>query len=297
MLEVRMPKYFTRETMEYVITQIINSDLMPRSQEIKLNFSQLEFIEPAGVTILRNLVKWLQVRNVAITISYPPQSTNGTKFLDDAMFFFALTNRLLYPGSFVRPTTLQLQDVTYEISHQWLDTNFVPWLSGRTNLPLFSFNDIKMCFGEIFNNIKDHANENIGCIFAQHFPNIKKIKISISDFGVGIPNTIRRIHPLLNDSQALELAIQEGISSESQPSNRGAGLHTLIHNVVLNYNGEVQIRSFNGVLTCEKNEDGHIRVNSYKNKGVYPGTFIEVILDTEQFSEVYNEEEEFEWGL
>lgn len=297
MLEVKIPFRFKRDTMNYFINQVIDLDLKPKSQEIELDFTNLNFIEPAGVTILRNIVKWLQARNVKITIVYPKKSTNATKFLDDAMFFFPLVDRTLYPNSSVRPTTLKLQDVTVESSHQWLDMNFAPWLSGRTNLILESFNDIKMCFGEIFNNIKDHANENIGCIFAQHFPNISKIKISISDFGVGIPNTIRRIHPSLDDSQALELAIQEGISSESQPSNRGAGLHTLIHNVVLNYNGEVQIRSFNGVLTCEKNEDGHIRVNSYKNKGVYPGTFIEVILDTEQFSEVYNEEEEFEWGL
>ncbi|WHM19890.1 ATP-binding protein [Bacillus subtilis] len=298
-LPVNVPYDFNRESMNSFIDQIIDSDLSPKSKYLKINFSTMNFIEPAGVTILRNIFHWLRTRGVRVEILYPvyENSTKGVKFLDDAMFFKKQLNQTLYPFSSVRKTTLELQDVTIDRSYQWLDAKFAPWLAERMNLNISSFHAIKMSIGEIFNNIRDHADENMGCIFAQHYPKLNKIKISISDFGVGIPETIRRVSPSLNDHEALEKAIIDGFSSRSIPKNRGAGLHTLIQNVVFNYNGEVQIRSFHGILTCSKINFNELWVNSIPNESIYPGTFIEIILDTESFVHDFDEEEEFEWDL
>lgn len=298
-LTVYVPYDFNRESMNTFIDQIIDPDFIPKSKHLKIDFSKMNFIEPAGVTILSNIFHWLRAREVRVDIVYPKfaDPTGGVKFLDDAMFFKKYLSKTLYPFSSVRKTTLELQDVTIDRSYQWLDTKFTPWLAERMNLNISSFHAIKMSVGEIFNNIRDHSDENIGCIFAQHYPRINKIKINISDFGVGIPETIRRVSQSLNDDEALEKAIVDGFSSQSIPKNRGAGLHTLIQNVVFNYNGEVQIRSFHGILTCSKNNLDHLRVNSILNESVYPGTFIEIILDTESFGDDFDEEEEFKWDL
>lgn len=296
-----MPDNFTKDSMGSLIDKVITPDLYPSDQEIKFDFCKLKFIEPAGVTILRNLFKWLMARGVKVIITTPQlmanNKDNSLKYLDDSMFFKLFLGRTLFSNSRVRNTTLELQDVTYEDSYQWLTFKFIPWLAREMNLQQSSLSTIQMCFGEIFNNIKDHANENIGCIFAQHYPKNHQVKISISDFGVGIPNTIRNVDPYLNDTQALEKAIQEGYSSKSTPRNRGAGLHTLIQNVVINYDGEVHIHSFRGILTCKQNNLNELWIQSKQGSSIYPGTFIEVILDTRNFEDDYINEEEFEWDL
>ncbi|MCM3248663.1 MULTISPECIES: ATP-binding protein [Bacillus subtilis group] len=301
MLDVKLPYRFTKDTMGLLIDKVITKDLYPKDQEIRFNFCSLNYIEPSGVTILSNLFQWLMARGVNVKMIaskvVPSGSDNGLKYLDDSMFFNRYLGKTLYDNSKVRNTTLELQNVTYSGSYQWLESTFTPWLAREMCLKHNSLDVIRMCFGEIFNNINDHAEENSGCIFAQHYPRINRVKISISDFGIGIPNTIRKVDPSLTDTEALEKAVEEGYSSKSTPRNRGAGLSTLIKNVVGNYGGEVHIHSFRGILTCKQNNSDGVWIKSKQGTSNYPGTFIEIVLDTRNFEDEINDEEEFEWDL
>src|SRR5690606_26789301 len=158
-----------------------------------------------------------------------------------------------------RPTTLPLMLVAYEESYQWLE-RFTFWLSNQIGITTESLVNIRMCVGEIFNNINDHAREKIGCIFAQHYPKRKEIKIAISDFGIGIPDNIRRISPSLQDHEAIEMASNEGVTSKTSPRNLGAGLHTLIENVVNDNGGSVYIHSNYGILSCVRGHNGVTKI-------------------------------------
>ncbi|KXJ37250.1 hypothetical protein AX282_20710 [Bacillus spizizenii] len=305
MLEVRIPRVVKRNSMHLLIDKVIDSDMQPLNNQMNFNFCELEYIEPPGVTVLSNLLQWLHSRNVEIIFTYPSDiKDRRTKdrikrdpliYLDDSMFFKKYLGNCLTDRAAVRPTTIEIQDVAYNDSYQWLQFQFIPWLASRLDLNPVSLNDVSMCFGEIFNNIKDHAQQNIGCIFAQHYPNKHEVNITISDFGVGIPNTIRNVMPSLTDKEALERAVQEGFSSQSTPKNRGAGLHTLIQNIVINYGGEVHIRSFRGILTCTRNNFNELCLNSFYGENNYPGTFIEIILNTEHIENIEDDEEEFNW--
>ncbi|MCY7789109.1 ATP-binding protein [Bacillus inaquosorum] len=300
---MKVPYRFTRDTMGVLIDKVISSDFEPKDQKIRFDFCDLDFIEPSGVTILGNIIEWLKARGVSITITAPKIVPNGKysplKYLDDSMFFNRYVGEPLYEkNASVRNTTLELQNVTYGGSFQWLESKFTPWLAREMGyLRHETVEPIRMCFGEIFNNINDHAEENIGCIFAQHYPKNNQIQISISDFGIGIPNSIRKVDPFLTDSEALKKAVEEGYSSKSTPQNRGAGLSTLIKNVVENYGGEVHIQSFRGILACKQNNFNEVWIDSKQGNSIYPGTFIEVILDTKNFEDEINDEEEFEWDL
>lgn len=299
MLVVNLPYTFNKNTMYSLIDSVIDRDMMPRDTEIKFSFNTLNFIEPSGVTILSNLIEWLRQKGVQVIFTYPSDTMKnpsaGIKYLDDSMFFQHYLNKCLTLNPGVRNTTMPLKLIDYDESYQWMDLNFIPWLSERLFISPGSLADIKISFGEIFNNIRDHAGEKTGCIFAQHYPNKEKVIISISDFGIGIPNTIRREYPSLNDEQALKKAIEEGVSSKSTPRNRGAGLKTLLQNAVINYGGTVQIRTYSGVLTVNRNEFNEFVLYSNIVQEKYPGTFIEISFDTSQFSELPNQEEEFEW--
>ncbi|MFP7171968.1 ATP-binding protein [Terribacillus halophilus] len=299
MLKVYIPKKFKKTTMHLLIDEVIDSDMMPKSKEIRFDFSRLSFIEPSGVTILSNLLEWLMIRGVNVSLTGPKEMTTALKFLDDSMFFKHYLKTTFSDHAAIRPTTSPLNIVSYDESFSYLDKTLLPYLSNMLSVNVKALGDIKTSFGEIFNNIRDHANEKCGCIFAQRYPqrDPDEIVISVSDFGVGIPETIRRVHPSLDDSEALVHAIVEGVSSKSTPRNRGAGLRTLVHNVVLNNGGRIEIRSFYGILNISRNTSGDLEVNSLRSVNRYPGTFMEITLDTNKFVREDVEEEEFEWDF
>lgn len=297
-MEVALPKTFNRHTMYDLLASVINRDLEPYDKVIDFNFCSLRFIEPSGITILSNLFEWLYKEGVQVNIIYPGDyaytKSNAIHFLDDSMFFHRYTKKTLINTAQVRPTTIPLELISWERSFQWLEGDFTHWLSRRLGVSIPSLVNIKMCFGEIFNNINDHAQQNIGCVFAQHYPKINEIKIAVSDFGVGIPDNIRRISPGLKDHEALLKAIEDGFTSKTSPRNLGAGLHTLVANVVNDNKGSVHIHSNYGILECTYGYNG-LQVQAISKDSFYPGTFIEVVLKTDNIENLDDIEEEFEW--
>ena len=135
----------------------------------------------------------------------------------------------------------------------------------------------------------------MGCAFIQHSPYLNTVTIAISDFGVGIPYNISNMEPSLNDAQCIVKAVEEGYSTWTQPHNRGAGLVTLIDNVVGDNKGTVFIHSNNGVLECNWDDKKQIVMSSRLKNDFYPGTLIEINLRTDNIENVEEDEEDFEW--
>ncbi|HRP69199.1 MAG TPA: hypothetical protein PLY93_06685 [Turneriella sp.] len=160
-----------------------------------------------------------------------------------------------------------------------------------------SIASILMSLGEIFINIKDHSGQKIGSIFAQHYPKMNRIQIAISDFGVGIPETVKRRFVAANDNEAILKAVEYGFSTQSTPQNRGVGLTTLISNVVKNNMGSMAIHSGRGAIQFELTNK-EISAKSILTKAnfqqFYPGTLFSVILRTDTIEKLADEEE-FAW--
>ncbi|WP_176422151.1 hypothetical protein [Bradyrhizobium sp. 2S1] len=76
---------------------------------------------------------------------------------------------------------------------------------------------------ELFNNIQDHTQLDIGTICAQHFPRESLVYISLSDMGLGIPGRVRTLLPQLSDAQAIIKATEAGFTTKTTPGNRGIG--------------------------------------------------------------------------
>lgn len=299
-MEIMLPYRLDRHQINNLMSEVINKNKQPVSNELNFNFSSLGFIEPAGITSLGNLFEWLVKKGADTKITLPEKI--GVKkwcpieYLDDSDFFLKYIGKKINETSTVRPTTIPLQNVTYESSYQWLESTFVNWIANRIGVQNATLGNIEMCLGEIFNNIRDHSTENIGCIYAQHYPNKNKLVFTIADFGVGIPDNIRKLNRELNDSEALNQAIREGVTSKTSPRNLGAGLHTLIKNIVDGTKGSVHIHSGYGILNASGGKDG-IEVDSHLTQGYYPGTFLEVVIDTDVIIEEdkIESQEEFVW--
>jgi len=293
-MQVKLPNKFTRESMYSFINEILNEEMTPRGMEIEFDFRPLTFIEPVGITVLSNLIGKLQKHGAKVSFRYRNLDRKNKwctmSYLDDSMFFKHYLKKEIDPQSSLRPTTLPLENVSYDRSYQYLE-NAMDWLARKLNLSKESLGDIKTCLEEIFNNIKDHSSENNGYIFIQQFPQKNLVKIAISDFGVGIPFKVQSKHPSLNDAEALARAVEEGFTTKSNPRNRGAGLNYLLHNVVNNNKGVVYIHSNSGILCYKHNGESGVITTELSN-GFYPGTLLEVNFRTDIIDYV---EEEFSW--
>lgn len=298
-MNIQVPAQFHRETMYSLISMVIGDDFTPKYSKIIFDLNALRFIRPAGVTVLSNLIQWLMKRDVEIGIDYPELMTwdsgknNPIKYLDDSGFFEYYIKKPLFQKASLRSTTFPLRHVAYKEYYAWLENSFIPWLKDQLLLTYRdSLENIKVCLQEIFNNIADHSSEHIGCLFAQHYPARSQVVITASDFGVGIPTKIREKERDITDADALKLAIQEGYSTKTLPTNTGAGLDIIISNIVKNNKGNVYIHSNNGILSYLAS--GKQKIIAENCQGWYPGTLIELAINTTYFYDK-TEEEVFSW--
>ncbi|WP_188261967.1 hypothetical protein [Azospirillum tabaci] len=262
--------------------------------KIVFDFSGLRFAEPVGLSAFYNLLSLLRKLDADVWFRGIDASIPSHAYLDDCGFFKDYLGESLRSWSDPRRSTFPVVRVEHRDSHYWLSENFLPWLARELCVQKGHLSSVKTCIGELFNNIENHSGETIGCVFAQHFPNKRCIKISISDFGVGIPHTIRKMKPELSDPDALVTATIEGFSSKSLPTNRGAGFGFVTDNVVVRNQGTVRIYSGSGMLTCAPSSNG-VQRSARLAAGIYPGTLVELTLETDKFRPDELDREDFEW--
>lgn len=291
---VPLPHNFNKDTMYALVNSVLDEHQDCRYSKIVFDFSSLGFIEPGGVTVLSNLIEYLKRVGVAVTFRNFHGGTQALKFLDDSGFFVHYLGKPVDPNSSVRNTTLPLQLVEYSRSYGYMENRLVPWLARALNATDGGLGTVKVCFQEIFNNIQDHSTVTIGCSFAQHYPTKRKIQICVSDFGVGIPENVRKVDATLTDAAAIERACTAGFTTQTTPRNRGAGLDVLIRNVVHKSGGAVVIHSGHGIYSCTKVGD-RTNLTPRTAAGFYPGTLVHVVLNTDTFVADDVDEEDFQW--
>lgn len=138
---------------------------------------------------------------------------------------------------------------------------------------------------ESINNVYDHSESEIGAyVFCQYYPNVNNIKVCVTDIGIGIPESVRRMHPLFTDRDCIEWALKDKNTVASIPSNAGMGLAT-IRSFTKKTKGRLLILS--GEYQYEMMSNGHesYTFNPIKN---FKGTLIEITINVSEL-----EDEEF----
>lgn len=312
MQEVFIPRYMDMKTIPDFINSLFDNNGDPIHKNIKLVFNNFSFTEPCGVTVMGNAVEKLFSKKVGVYISYETlnqySKKDGFQYLEDSGLFKKLNNGVrILDNAKSRQTSFELDMIPLEESISWIDFRFLPWLKTAISVDKSdSYSELKSSIGEIFNNIKDHSYENTGLIFAQYFPNRRLngvqgyIDISISDFGVGIGNSMRNSekhteYKEFSDIMALDKAIMANITSQTTPGNGGRGLPHLIDIVVVDLGGELSIISNSAMIDVRNNseETKAIAIDCY-----YPGTLISMKIPVENIKDNFiedDEEEGFKW--
>jgi ABC-type transporter Mla MlaB component/anti-sigma regulatory factor (Ser/Thr protein kinase) len=292
-ITVQIPYHFERKTLYEVLNKTLTLENEVRSQRIQFDFSRLSKADPTAITVLSNLIEYLTKKRVRIEYLNYGIATAGNKYLDDCGFFSKYVGKQIFPNSRLRESTLPLEIISHDRSFSWIENTFSPWIESKVNRTDDSFTTIKLCLGEVFNNIRDHSGEIVGSVFAQYYPGQKEVMLSISDFGRGIPTNVRKQFPSISDEDAIIKATIEGFTTKSTVRNRGIGLHILTQNVVKNNGGSIWIDSLRGSVRCISAASG-VRKLICKQEFSYPGTLLEMKFNTDKL-EVLGAKEEYEW--
>lgn len=240
---ILVPRQFKGVTISKLANEINERCPSGLPDALTLDFQQLAFIRPAGVVFLSNLIWWLHEHGTSVNLINVEREAIALQYLDDSLFFEQHCGHKIRQTSAPRPTTRPLVRIAHEHSHSWLATNLIPWLATSLGLTEASLYELKACLSELFNNIQDHTQFDIGSIFVQHYPNRNSVNISLADFGLGIPAKVAETVPGLTDGDAIIQAVKEGFTSKSTPGNAGLGLDSLLKTIVGTNDGTVTIYS------------------------------------------------------
>ncbi len=295
-----LPQEVDKENIREVVIafrKYVNSP--DNNKELKIDMTKINFIKPSGIIALNNIIQWVKKHEgisgrflVSLGDEHVPGNRKAMEYLEDCGFFTSLGYENTFKLPCTRKTMLRVKSVGTDKVEQWKMTDFKIWLqqqTGRRN----EFSAICVAIDEIFNNISDHSQEKIGSIFGQYYPSRQEIIIAVSDFGIGIPQSIRnKFGTKKSDNELIEFALKEGNSTQSVPQNRGAGLPNIMRTVTSSGIGEFTIISNCGIVRVLNNKIE----NSLVLEESYPGTFFEIKIDTSN-ENLYDqdEEEEFEW--
>ena len=268
---VIIPQVFRLNAIDRFTREIVDNNGRPTDQDYIFDFSRLSFIDGSGYTVLSNTIAWLKFHRAKIKIvKIDGANRPGIQYLDDCGFFRSNAK-----------------------AFSWIEHKLSPWLEYELNTNYASLASLRSAVKELFNNIGDHSAQQTGFVHAQHYPNVREIRITVSDFGVGIPTTIKNRFGDMSDAHAITLAAREGVTSQSRPNNMGAGLNYLIDSVTGD-RGSVVIHSLSGSLVC--NDEGGRQVRrEATTRGSYPGTLVEIALDTRLFEGDDDERGDVEW--
>lgn len=289
--EIILPNRITADNVAIVSNNFIDNDKKPKDSSINIDINNISFTEPAGIVLLFNLFKLLDDK-INLCLMDDGELSIGKQYLFDSGIFDTFLEDS--PQKFKRNTILTLKNIGTEEYYQWHDGILKNWLRACTKRYRNDFTAIKTTIEEIFNNIKDHSSVNSGAVYGQFYPRNDELVIVLADLGIGIPTALRnsaKFDDNLSDSELIRKAFEEGVSTQSIPGNRGAGLPN-IKRLTNNKVSTIQVISNYGKLNLANGKIASLEDSVYN----YSGTFFEIRIDISN-SLLYDDEieEDFEW--
>jgi len=204
--------------------------------DVTFDFTQCGFLRPNAVAFLGGLARLIKSKAGRAIFDWDTMrgdvltnlKKNNFACIFDGPCASGVGNAIPY-FEFFLPSTEQdqasMKNIVWEyLTKLWLKRGWVN-ISERFN------NRIAEKTLEIFVNAFEHSRSQIG-VFAcgQYFPRLRKVELTVVDFGVGIPALVRKFqeNPYILTKACLEWAFKGGNSTRiRQDVSRGVGLGLL----------------------------------------------------------------------
>ncbi len=242
---INYPKKATIEFADY----LINNHILAHNatESIVFNLEETSFIDPFGLTVIAGTIMQIihkQTKGLSYT---PPKDVRLLKYLSQIGFnsLFQFNDVTLR-----RETSVELKQLN-ALQPLFVD-DLILLIDRQMTLSIAVKDSLKMSLLEVLTNVFDHSQSEEGCfVCAQYYPNLKLIRLCITDFGVGILATLKDKYKAKNDVEAITLSVKEGVTSRSM--NAGLGL-AHIRNFLKVNEGRLTILSGSGMVTFYSHE-------------------------------------------
>jgi signal transduction histidine kinase len=162
--------------------------------------------------------------------------------------------------------------LVYYLAEQWLGRDWV-------HIGQLLRNIIVGTAWEIYANAFEHGQTDIGVFSCgQHYPKLGELRLTVVDFGVGIPDNVRVFleNRDLPADKALKWAFQKGTTTRRGSVTGGIGLDCLKRFVKIN-KGKLEIFSHDGYVAIDENQE------TYQNRQTFfGGTLVNITLKCDE---------------
>lgn len=271
----------------------------PRQEEIILDFSNLNIVEPELVLYVAMLSNECLKNGKNILYIYP--NYNSAKEYIESIGLLGFVNDIInlpndyYPDNYTLGLGIkkvpdeEKEFFTRKISEFFASTNNDAGLVNKD----FSF--LQTLYHELITNVYDHAVSTVGAFaFAEYFPPNERLMLAVSDLGIGLAEKVNQ--SLVNRGEtrkdpagAITKAFERRFSSQTTPGNRGQGLDTLL--TTLNFlDGRISVFTSEAKFIYERD------INTFLHDSEIPnlrGTALVMDIRTPDLNPIQNEDERF----
>jgi hypothetical protein len=213
---------------KYVLPFLMQLESASRAGEVAVDFGEIQHIEPLGTLLLLSALRRIKKKQGELRfVSQPNPKRQGHEMLGHLGFWRELGMELHKVGE-PTPHTVPIECVSYRHLHQQaggrdpiragLVTEYASRLatvvSGsqeQTELWLA----LEYSFREMIRNGLEHSFSDEVWIAAMSWHQDDYVQLAILDEGIGIRKSFVANRPDLDDSAALQYALQPGVSSKS----------------------------------------------------------------------------------
>ncbi len=248
---------------------------------IIFDLSRTEFITPFGIILLTGSISEALLSGKKVLYKKPrkrmtQQYLTGIGF--DNFFKLARVNgghKIESPNVQLR----RLEQIDYLFTDQILEV-----LESSLNMSDGVKGSLKMALNELIMNVFDHSKSPRGCyVCAQSYPQAKKIRLCIADFGIGILRALTQnpsFGGLKDDYLAIIEAVKEGVTSRST-GFAGFGL-THINRFIKVNDGKMYILSGKGKALWDFSRTTKSATKRQTMRAFFQGTVVKLEINADK---------------
>jgi len=257
---------------------------------VTFDFSKCKFLRQNAVAFLGGVARYLQDRGIKVEFMFNTLSDWIKMNLRQNGFISAFDDSDNGPWRGNSIPYFEVHDEEYVrpyLEDKWLGRG---WVNVSDKLKNVIIGKVY----EIYANAFEHSKSSIGVFSCgQYFKTLNELKLTVVDFGVGIPHNVRSyLNKHIDAVAAIAWAFKEGNSTRVDENYAGGlGLGLLKDFIEVN-NGKMEVFSHNGYCLIDK--DGqHLRTL----EGCFEGTIINITLMCDEVFYCLDYEEESTGGF
>jgi hypothetical protein len=247
-------------------------------KESELDFSLCDFLKQNAVAFLGGMIADIKSHGGLISINTDSLSPAIKANLEQNGFLYTMGDSALpWDGNSIPYREDHVNDsdaISVYLQEKWIGKG---WINIEPRLAYEIVGNVL----EIYTNAFTHSGSSTGVFSCgQHYPTLETLKITVVDFGIGIPRSVRdylmnRGEPYqISDEGALQMAFQEGFSTKSDLG--GMGLK-LLKEFIQKNRGRLDIYSHSGHAIVDASGERYEKVDAF-----FKGTVVNITLKRDQ---------------